>query len=255
MTDVIVVGAGVIGLLSALRLRQAGLSVEVFDKSEPAMESSWAALGVCALMFILVSRHRKLLLAVAAAGAVAAIVALPAEYQNRILTIIDPSYGPQNAKHSADSRWVLLARCVEVWQDRPLVGYGPGTFLLVGGKKLQAHNVYGQALAELGLVGLTAWAGLLVMFAWNMVEARRLARRGGRGLPYYLCLSLCLSVLLMLLMGFSGHNLFRYNWLWFAAFQAIAVHCARLRAAVPVPGLVRVPYLATPRRLALGGAT
>ena len=46
MTDVIVVGAGVIGLLAALRLRQAGLSVEVFDKSEPAMESSWAALGV-----------------------------------------------------------------------------------------------------------------------------------------------------------------------------------------------------------------
>src|SRR5205823_2067713 len=46
MTDVIVVGAGVIGLLSALRLRQAGLSVEVYDKSEPATESSWAALGV-----------------------------------------------------------------------------------------------------------------------------------------------------------------------------------------------------------------
>ena len=45
-TDVIIIGGGVIGLLSALRLKQAGLSVEVFEKSEPATESSWAGLGV-----------------------------------------------------------------------------------------------------------------------------------------------------------------------------------------------------------------
>jgi glycine oxidase len=45
-TDVIIVGGGVIGLLSALRLKQAGLSVEVFEKSDPATESSWAGLGV-----------------------------------------------------------------------------------------------------------------------------------------------------------------------------------------------------------------
>jgi hypothetical protein len=29
----------------------------------------------------------------------------------------------------------------------------------------------------------------------------------------------------MLLMGFSGHNLYRYTWLWFGAFQVIALHC------------------------------
>ena len=45
-TDVIIVGGGVIGLLSALRLKQAGLSVEVFEKSDPGTESSWAGLGV-----------------------------------------------------------------------------------------------------------------------------------------------------------------------------------------------------------------
>jgi glycine oxidase len=46
MTDVIIIGGGVIGLLSALRLAQAGLSVEVFEQSDPATESSWAGLGV-----------------------------------------------------------------------------------------------------------------------------------------------------------------------------------------------------------------
>lgn len=46
LPDVIIVGGGVIGLLSAWRLAQAGLSVEVFEKSDPATESSWAGLGV-----------------------------------------------------------------------------------------------------------------------------------------------------------------------------------------------------------------
>jgi len=44
--DVIIIGGGVIGLLSALRLKQAGLAVEVFEKCDPATESSWAGLGV-----------------------------------------------------------------------------------------------------------------------------------------------------------------------------------------------------------------
>jgi O-antigen ligase len=218
--------------------------------------SGFIGMCACGLAFILLSRHRKVLLLLAAVGAVVAVAALPDVFQNRILTLIDSSYGPQNAKHSADSRWVLLARCVEVWQERPFTGWGPGTFLVVGGKNLQAHNVYGQVLAELGLLGLAVWAVLLVMFAWNMVEVRRLERRRReRSFSHNLCLAVCLSVLLMLLMGLSGHNLFRYFWLWFAAFQTIAVHCVRQRAAAAVPALVRVPYLPAPRRLALGAAS
>jgi hypothetical protein len=32
-------------------------------------------------------------------------------------------------------------------------------------------------------------------------------------------------------LGYAGHNLYRFHWQWFAAFQAIAVGCLRLRAA------------------------
>ena len=32
-------------------------------------------------------------------------------------------------------------------------------------------------------------------------------------------------------MGAGGHNLYRYNWMWFGAFQAIAVYVARRRDA------------------------
>lgn len=48
MADVIVVGGGVIGLLAAWRLAQAGRAVTLFDKGQPGAESSAAALGVLA---------------------------------------------------------------------------------------------------------------------------------------------------------------------------------------------------------------
>jgi hypothetical protein len=49
------------------------------------------------------------------------------------------------------------------------------------------------------------------------------------------------AVLLLLFMGAGGHNLFRYNWLWFAAFQICAVHLARRRAVAESLALRRPP--------------
>jgi hypothetical protein len=47
----------------------------------------------------------------------------------------------------------------------------------------------------------------------------------------------------MLFLGWAGHNLYRYNWLWLGAFQVIALHCIRQRALVPGRLPRRVPYL------------
>ncbi len=46
MTDVLIIGAGIIGAASAWRLRQAGLSVKVLDRTAPGSEASQAALGI-----------------------------------------------------------------------------------------------------------------------------------------------------------------------------------------------------------------
>lgn len=176
-------------------------------------------------------QKRGLMLALAgAAGCVA--IALPGPLQNRFLTIIDPSYGPQNALVSASSRLEGLLLGVQVWQDSPLLGHGPSSFAIVTGRGLGAHNVYGQVLSETGLVGALAFAGLLACFLLNSLEARRLHRRTGAradDFPYLVCRAIGINVLLMLLCGWAGHNLLRYNWQWFAAWQIIAVACLRAR--------------------------
>jgi glycine oxidase len=46
MTDVLIVGAGIIGASCAWRLSQAGFSVKVLDRNAPGSEASQAALGV-----------------------------------------------------------------------------------------------------------------------------------------------------------------------------------------------------------------
>jgi len=43
---VVVIGAGIIGLLTALRLKQQGVDVVVLEKGKVAQESSWAGAGI-----------------------------------------------------------------------------------------------------------------------------------------------------------------------------------------------------------------
>jgi glycine oxidase len=51
VNDVVVVGAGVIGLLAARELAAAGAGVVVLDRSRPARESSWAGGGILSPLY------------------------------------------------------------------------------------------------------------------------------------------------------------------------------------------------------------
>ncbi len=49
--DVLIIGAGVVGLTTALSLHQAGLSVTVVDRQRPGQESSWAGGGILSPLY------------------------------------------------------------------------------------------------------------------------------------------------------------------------------------------------------------
>jgi O-antigen ligase len=193
--------------------------------------------GLCALtaMVLLVTVRRKALVivlggTVGAAGLGLAVVALPAELQNRYLTLIDSSYGPKNAALSASGRMDGFMYGVEAWEKSPLLGHGPRAFDFATGRMGGAHNLYGQVLSEMGTLGALALAALVLCFVLNGLEVGRFYRQHPevpRDFVFHVSRAIGLIVVLLLLLGWSGHTLYRYNWQWFAAFQAIAVHCVR----------------------------
>ena len=87
---------------------------------------------------------------------------------------------------------------------------------------VRVFNPRGTALASLGTSVWIAVLTVVVSLAVAIPAGYALARLR---LPFR-------GVILLLFFGLSGHNLLRYQWVWFAAFQAVAVHCVRRRAAL-----------------------
>jgi O-antigen ligase len=199
--------------------------------------SAFAGLGLCGLLTLLVWVRRKMLLL--AAGGLAGVVflgvatlALPAELQNRYLTLLDSSYGPKNAAVSAHSRWEFFLEGVRAWQSSPLIGHGPRSFDFLSGHMMGSHNLYGQVLCETGALGALALIAYIVCFVLNWREIHRYYEhrpKQARDFVFYLSRNMAILLVLLLVLGCAGHTLYRYNWRWFAAFQAIAVHCVRRR--------------------------
>jgi hypothetical protein len=198
---------------------------------------------------LMLSRYRARMLVVLGAALVVGFLLLPGELQNRFITIVDPSVGPANAQQSAEGRMVGLRHGYDLFTRNPLFGVGPSGFATASGIGFNPHNVYAQLMSELGLAGIVTFLGVLVCFWLNCREVAALYRKNPhweRGLSFYVSRAVGLNVIMLLFTGMAGHNLYRYNWLWYAAFGAAALHCARQRAAAelaygPVPRLRRRP--------------
>jgi O-antigen ligase len=186
--------------------------------------------GLCflALMVVVASNRRLAWVLLLAIAAPVAWTCLPQDRQNRFLTLVDPSYGPANAKDSAEGRAKGWRDGVRLWSERPAFGVGPGAFGTATRTGFESHQLYGQVLGELGTAGAVAFASILAAFLANALAMRRrcpeLPKCKG-SFAANVSWAVGLTVMLMLLLGFGGHNLYRYTWLWFGAFQAIALHC------------------------------
>ncbi len=195
--------------------------------------SAFVGLGFLLLIVAMLSKHRLVWLLLLALAAPVAWQVLPKDRQNRFLTLIDPSYGPENARESAEGRAKGLRDGLRLWNEHPVLGVGPGAFAEASGSGYESHQLYGQIVGELGGLGAVAFLAILAAFAYNALVARRLCREQPEqkgGFPLSVTWAVSLTVALLLLMGVGGHNLYRYTWLWFGAFQAVALDCMRRQA-------------------------
>jgi O-antigen ligase len=195
--------------------------------------------GIVSVLFI--SRRRFRLLACLVIAAPLIWMALPEDRQNRYLTIIDPSRGPAGAEASAHGRLEGLKDGFRLWQQYPVLGAGPGASRWAresGRRGMQLHNAYGQLLGDMGTLGVLAFLGILGALYANHTEMRRTCLEFPelqQGFPFRVSRAVTISVLLLLFMGMAGHNLYRYTWMWFGAFQAIGLYLVRKWVARHAP--------------------
>ncbi len=159
---------------------------------------------------------------------------IPIENQRRIRTIWDPSAGTAAEEASKRGRIDAIWLGVRIFKVSPVVGVGPRNFAgyrmrHIDGSAMAAHNLWAQMLAETGLLGTVTFVWLVAVILSNTRRIRRLA--AGSSDPNLRLLSgfavACRnSVVLLLLETFSSHTLYRYNWIWLAAFCMLAAEFA-----------------------------
>ncbi|MEE2827063.1 MAG: O-antigen ligase family protein [Planctomycetota bacterium] len=158
---------------------------------------------------------------------------LPDDLQKRYRTIIDPSAGPANAQRSADSRVDFFWAATRVWNREPVFGVGPGGFKTASGMGRSPHSLYAQVISDLGSVGVLALLALITCFGFNFWQTRKIFYSSEDDpwlkFHFYVVAACGIAVLQLLLLGFAGHNLLRFTWIWYAAFSALGFQFASLR--------------------------
>ncbi len=196
--------------------------------------SSLLGLILWSSITILGHRRRFLFLAAAFTLAPVAFLALPESLQTRFETIVNPDAGPANAKESGEGRIEGLFTGLQLWAANPLTGVGPGAWRPATGRVIESHNLYGQLVGETGTLGLLAFLALLACFWVNLRAVKRVRKAYPEwrdDFVFQLPAAVGTVVFLLLFLGNFGHNLFRFNWLWYGGFLIIARHCVAARVA------------------------
>lgn len=93
---------------------------------------------------------------------------VPQDLQGRFLSVVSSDYEVGGAVTSAEGRTEGFKQGIKLFKNSPVFGIGPANFPLgwPEGRGHNAHNVYGQLLGELGLVGAICF-GLLLLFMYR----------------------------------------------------------------------------------------
>ena len=165
----------------------------------------------------------------------------PSDIRQRMATLWNKDANQFGSQKSAEGRWEGFVAGVDIFKEFPSTGVGIGNFadyreLHGDGEKLNAHNLPGELLGELGLFGTTAFAAFFLV---HVLTLRKMKRAGGEfesltgnKLYSWLYIALCDALLLMLFSSLSGHTLQQYQWYFFAAFAVVSLQYVRKELGV-----------------------
>ncbi len=167
---------------------------------------------------------------------------MPVEKQNRIRTLWDKDAGPKSALTSAEGRLDGLVVSWKMFKQAPFTGVGAGGENFIGYRLAnqideadhrsasQAHNLYGEVLAEFGVFGVMLFVGLIfsirkcALFVWRS-EAIQVIKK--TDFCYWLSCAVIATLLLLLLSGLAGHSFYRPLWLWLAAWSGALLNIVK----------------------------
>jgi len=170
-------------------------------------------LGLAAAMILWALREKKLgRWALVGAAVVALAVLAPASFWNRAETV--PNFSEDASALGRVHAWSIGAA---ISADRPLLGVGAGNFPYAwplyappgAHKALEAHNIFLQAIAELGWIGFALFVllvGKVIEGVWRAGVGRASAGPGDPWLPRALLASCVGYLVCSLSAGFLGNS-------------------------------------------------
>lgn len=216
-----------------------------------ASVSRGALLSVLFIVTVTLIRERRRtipLLIVVALG-IASTPFLPEYYRERVGNLVDDVKNSLAVKQDRGltSRGSLNSAGLKIWWDHPIVGVGIGNFgryyvqsdyvaELQGSENIIAHNIYIQALAEMGIIGTIVLLWLLFGSARGIWLARRSTVRGSPEWIYFGAMEM--MVLAIFVSTASYGNLMSNDFWLFVALTAASARVAvagTTRPQLPAP--------------------
>jgi O-antigen ligase len=123
-------------------------------------------------------------------------------------------------------RFTGLTHGIEMMKRGNVFGVGPGCFARARGKyfghPMDAHNLFGQVIGELGIPGMIAWFFLIQATFLNLAKSKRMLRSMAmqRSFYYFLASGIQASLVVRLFVSLGSHGLYYFYWYIMPAMSA-----------------------------------
>jgi O-antigen ligase len=179
---------------------------------------------ICIVLFAYKADRKFLTLAIILPAFIAGMAIVSREYLEWMKTILD--FGSSDL--SASSRFDGLRHGVEMAVRRPILGVGIGCYALARSAwfhwGIWAHNLYGELIGELGLLGLLSWGWFIYLCLRETKRIKSFVSSRTDVDAFYgnLADACSVTLILRLIIGMTTHSLMAYIWYMIAGMLILA---------------------------------